>query len=88
MLKWLKPKPVVLRSEELQQVTELLFPPLETVERGEDLVFQVDYSVDSNLQSALYDLEEGRNGIMCYFQELICRLCFRRYLQFFQKINI
>ena len=61
MLKWLKPKPVVLRNEELQRVTELLFPPLETVVKEEDLVFQVDYSVDSNLQSALYDLEEGNN---------------------------
>lgn len=63
MLKWLikKTKPIILRSEELQQVTELLFPPLETVERDEGLVIQVDYSVDSNLQSALYDLEEGNN---------------------------
>jgi hypothetical protein len=61
MLKWLKRKTVVIRSEELQRVTELLFPPLETVVKEEDLVFQVDYSVDSNLQSALYDLEEGNN---------------------------
>jgi len=60
MLNWMKRKTVVVRPEELQRVTELLFPPLETVER-DDLIFQVDYSVDSNLQSALYDLEEGNN---------------------------
>jgi len=56
----MKRKTVVVRPEELQRVTELLFPPLETVER-DDLIFQVVYSVDSNLQSALYDLEEGNN---------------------------
>jgi hypothetical protein len=56
----MKRKTIVVRPEELQRVTELLFPPLDTVER-DDMVFQVDYSVDSNLQSALYDLEEGNN---------------------------
>lgn len=60
MLNWMKRKTVVVRPEELQRVTELLFPPLDTVER-DNVVFQVDYSVDSNLQSALYDLEEGNN---------------------------
>lgn len=60
MLKWLKPKTVVVRPEDLQKVADVLFPALETRE-GKDGVYQIDYSVDSNLQSALNDLEEGTN---------------------------
>lgn len=60
MLKWLRRKEVVVRSEELQRVTEILFPPLKTVE-NEGGVYQIDYSVDSNLESALTDLREGVN---------------------------
>jgi hypothetical protein len=60
MLKWLRPKPVVIRPEELQRVVDILFPALKTKE-GKDGVYQIDYSVDSNLQSALADLEEGTN---------------------------
>ena len=60
MLNWLRRKEVVIRSEELQRVTELLFPPLKTVE-DESGVYHVDYSVDSNLESALTDLREGVN---------------------------
>lgn len=50
----------------LEQVTNVLFPPLvlktsKKEETGESSTYQVDYSVDSNLQAALYDLEEGHN---------------------------
>jgi hypothetical protein len=60
MFGWLKPKTVVVRQEDLQRVVDILFPALVTQE-GKDGIFQIDYSVDSNLQSALYDLEEGTN---------------------------
>jgi len=60
MLKWLRPKPVVIRPEEMQRVVDILFPPLVKRE-GKDGVYQIDYSIDSNLQSALLDLEEGTN---------------------------
>lgn len=60
MLKWLKPKTIVVRSEKLQTVVDTLFPALETRE-GKDGFYQIDYSVDSNLQSVLNDLEEGTN---------------------------
>lgn len=60
MLNWLRRKEVVVRPEELQRVTELLFPPLKTIE-NEGEVYQIDYSVDSNLESALTDLREGVN---------------------------
>lgn len=60
MLKWLKPKTIVIRPEDAQKVVDILFPPLETRE-GKDGVYQIDYSIDSNLQSALLDLQEGTN---------------------------
>lgn len=60
MLKWLKPKTVIIRPEDAQQIVDILFPPLETRE-GKDGVYQIDYSVDSNLQSALIDLQDGVN---------------------------
>lgn len=60
MLRWLKPKTVVVRPEELQRVADLLFPALKTIE-NEDGVYQIDYSVDSNLESALTDLKDGTN---------------------------
>lgn len=60
MLSWLRPKPVVIRPEEMQRVTDILFPDLKTFE-NEGGVYQVDYSVDSNLESALTDLKEGTN---------------------------
>ena len=44
----------------MQQVVDILFPPLETRE-GKDGVYQIDYSIDSNLQSALVDLQDGTN---------------------------
>lgn len=60
MLKWLRPKPVVIRPEEMQRVVDILFPTLETRE-DKDGVYQIDYSVDSNLESALSDLKDGTN---------------------------
>ena len=60
MLKWMRRKTVVVRPEELQRITEILFPPLSTIEE-ETGVYQIDYSVDSNLESALHDLREGTN---------------------------
>jgi len=56
----LKPKTVVVREGELQKVVDILFPPLETVEKEEG-VFVVDYSIDSNLEAALLDLRDGTN---------------------------
>jgi hypothetical protein len=60
MLKWMKRKTVVVRTEELQRIADILFPPLKTVE-GEGGVYQIDYSIDTNLDSALVDLRDGQN---------------------------
>lgn len=56
----LRRKEVVLRPEILQKVTDILFPPLVT-RRGEKEIYQIDYSVDSNLSAVLEDLEDGIN---------------------------
>lgn len=49
----------------LEQIKNLLFPPLELNEEmgndGNVFKFHVDYSVDSNLDAALMDLQEGNN---------------------------
>ncbi len=63
MLKWLKPKTVVVRPEEMQRVADILFPQLKTVEE-ESGVYQIDYSIDTNLDSALTDLKEGTNDMV------------------------
>lgn len=49
----------------LEQIKNLLFPPLELNEElsndGSIMKFHIDYSVDSNLDAALMDLQEGQN---------------------------
>jgi hypothetical protein len=64
MFDWLRlqilRKEIVIRSEEMQQLADLLFPPLKTIENGDD-VFQIDYSADSNLDAVLMDLQDGNN---------------------------
>lgn len=57
---WRKEVKIIIRDKELQRLTDLLFPPLERIERDGDL-YQVDYSVDMNLDSALQDLKDGSN---------------------------
>lgn len=50
----------------IEEIKNILFPPLEmrhttNEQTGEELKYHIDYSVDSNLESALADLEEGYN---------------------------
>lgn len=49
----------------LEEIKQLLFPPLELhQEMGEDgqpIKFHVDHSVDSNIDAALMDLYDGNN---------------------------
>jgi len=49
----------------LEQIKTLLFPPLELNKElsndGSVMKFHVDYSVDSNLDAALMDLQDGQN---------------------------
>lgn len=52
-------------EKKLQEIKELLFPELvleEEVDKNGSLVkFHIDYGVDSNLDAALMDLQEGQN---------------------------
>jgi hypothetical protein len=52
-------------DEKLEHIKNLLFPPLELREElakdGTTMKFHVDYSVDSNLDAVLLDLQDGNN---------------------------
>lgn len=52
-------------EKRLKEISDILFPPLETKEeldkQGVPTRFHVDYSVDSNIDAALHDLYEGHN---------------------------
>lgn len=53
-------KPVVVRDSQMQALTEMLFPATESQRQGEH-TFVIDYATDTNLYSAIIDLEEGMN---------------------------
>lgn len=53
--------PYVPDDDRLRQVIDILFPPLRTEEMPDGTKMQIDYSVDSNLDAVLIDLEEGQN---------------------------
>lgn len=52
-------------DKRIDEIINILFPPLETKTSiggsGEVFKYQVDYSADSNLDAALIDLREGHN---------------------------
>lgn len=56
----IKRKTVTSSDQKIEQLIELLFPPLKLEEEG-DIKFHVDYGVDTNLDAVLIDLEEGHN---------------------------
>jgi hypothetical protein len=63
-MKWpwkVEKKPATPAEEKLQQIKDVLFPPLEkhTDHRGD--VMYVDYTCDMNLSSAITDLADGYN---------------------------
>lgn len=65
-LPWKVEKKIELPSDKkLEEIKNLLFPPLQLHEKmdndGTRVKFHVDYSADSNLDAALMDLEDGNN---------------------------
>lgn len=52
-------------DQKLEIISNLLFPPLKLDQRldsdGTPMKFHIDYSVDSNLDAVLMDLQEGNN---------------------------
>jgi hypothetical protein len=57
-----KPKTV---DERLSEIRNILFPPLtlqnEVGKEGSSIKFHIDYSVDSNLDAVLMDMQQGIN---------------------------
>ena len=58
-------KPLTTAEEKLEEIKQLLFPPLELQQEvssaGDIIKFHIDYSVDSNIDAALMDLQDGHN---------------------------
>ncbi|MGZ4849774.1 MAG: hypothetical protein ACXV2C_00110, partial [Candidatus Bathyarchaeia archaeon] len=60
MFKWFKTDPKSEAELKIEELIQLLFPPL-VVEERDGHKFHVDNSADANLEAALIDLEEGHN---------------------------
>jgi hypothetical protein len=62
MMFWKKKSDPKSEAElKLKIIEEILFPQLITESTSQGVFFQVDYSLDSNLESALSDLQDGNN---------------------------
>lgn len=61
MFTWFKKKPKQFEGRELEQIAQILFPPLEKRTDKDGNIYQIDKSVDTNLESILYELQDGNN---------------------------
>jgi hypothetical protein len=61
MFKIFRKKPETPSDILLEQIKNILFPPIETHIDKEGNKYHIDYSVDTNLDSVLIDLGEGYN---------------------------
>lgn len=77
-------------EDKLEKIKNLLFPPLKTYTDKDGRKFHIDYSADTNLQSALHDLEDDfnddntRNTIRSVEKRIIQ---IREILQFNQSLD-
>ena len=90
MFKIFKMKPQTTADVRIDQVIKLLFPPLELRTDREGNKFHIDYSVDTNLEAALMDLEDGHNDAVA--QQTIRRVTnriieARRLLEAYREID-
>ena len=57
-------------DQKLEQIKQLLFPPLELREEissdGSVVKYHIDYSVDSNVDAVLMDLQDGQNDAIAH----------------------
>lgn len=77
-------------NEQLSEVVKILFPEFTTENLPNGDIFQVDESVDNNLEAALIDLQTGENDkmIQSTIQKAINRLRqVRSLLEVQQEIN-
>jgi hypothetical protein len=77
-------------EEKLEEIKNILFPPLKSFVDKERNKFHIDYSADTNLTSVLLDLEEGFNdetaqktikGVIDQLDKV------RKILEFYQKLD-
>lgn len=60
MWKWFKKKPKTTAEQKLEEISNILFPPLELSEK-DNIKFHIDSSADNNLDAVLCDLQDGYN---------------------------
>lgn len=90
MFEWFKKKPKQLGEKELELIAQILFPPLETRTDKDGNVYQIDKSVDTNLESVLYELQDGNNDKMSHdsLNSVIGRLIeVRKILDVYPELN-
>lgn len=63
MLFW--KKKYIPDDERLLKITKILYPPLEVARTPDGTKYHIDYSIDSNLDAVLLDLQEGNNDAAC-----------------------
>jgi hypothetical protein len=61
MFKIFKMKPKTTAEVKIEQIVKMMFPPLELHTDKEGNKFHIDHSIDTNLEAALMDLQEGHN---------------------------
>ena len=76
-------------SDLLEQISSILFPPLK-LEENDGTKFHIDYSVDSNLDAVLMDLQDGNNDAVAQntISKVIARLNrVRKLLEAYPEIH-
>ena len=61
MFKMFNSKIATPSSKKIDEISDLLFPPYDVRVDQDGTKYQIDYSADMNLDSALSDLEDGYN---------------------------
>jgi len=65
MLPWkIVKKTYTPADKKIEEIKNILFPPMklkEELNEGKPFKYHIDYSIDSNLDAALIDLQEGNN---------------------------
>ena len=67
-------------DQKLEEIKQLLFPPLELREEisndGTIIKYHIDYSVDSNIDAVLMDLQDGQNDAIAHntLNKIVTRL--------------
>ncbi len=93
-LPWKSYKPKTTSDVKLEQIKQILFPQLELKEEmsndGSVIKYHVDYSVDSNIDAVLMDLQDGQNDPVAHdtLNKMVSRLHkARQLLEAYAKLD-